>query len=370
MRILFLSRAYPPVRGGIENHNFFLAKHLGDVADVTTITNGRGKKFLPFFLPYALFRCLWLMRTHDTLLLGDGVLAPLGALISIVFPRKKFVCILHGLDITFARKKSIMGIIYRLVNIPCLRLLDLFIMVGNRTIEEAVKAGVPSSRCVHIPNGMNASSLYRPTTRDELASVLPFPLENRKTILRIGRFVEHKGVEWFIRNVMPKLPSDTVFIAAGGRVSKSAPGDKDSFESCQKAIEDLGVEKRVALIPDAPQETIRILYNAADLYVSPNIRIPGSMEGFGINAIEAAGCGRVVVASDLDGLADAILDGKNGFLIEPGNADAYALKIRSLLEKDDYRSEFGRLAKEFTVRHFSWDGIARRYLEEIRKSKS
>lgn len=51
---------------------------------------------------------------------------------------------------------------------------------------------------------------------------------------------------------------------------------------------------------------MQTLYNTADIVVSPNIRIPGSMEGFGINAIEAGACSRAVIASDLDGLKDAV----------------------------------------------------------------
>ena len=58
MKILFISRSYPPVTGGIENQNAALAEWLPRHAEVTTVANRLGKKFLPFFLPYALLRCV------------------------------------------------------------------------------------------------------------------------------------------------------------------------------------------------------------------------------------------------------------------------------------------------------------------------
>ncbi len=47
--ILFISRAYPPIIGGIENQNYGIAKSLSKIAPVKIIANKRGKKFLPFF---------------------------------------------------------------------------------------------------------------------------------------------------------------------------------------------------------------------------------------------------------------------------------------------------------------------------------
>lgn len=51
MNILFISRAYPPVTGGIENQNYALSQWLPRYATVTTIANRHGKKMLPLFYP-------------------------------------------------------------------------------------------------------------------------------------------------------------------------------------------------------------------------------------------------------------------------------------------------------------------------------
>ncbi|NTW30368.1 MAG: glycosyltransferase family 4 protein [Candidatus Moranbacteria bacterium] len=364
MNILFVSRAYPPVLGGIERQNFELAQSLGRIADVTVVANTRGKKFLPFFLPYAMCRILFGLPRHDVLLLGDGVLAPLGALARILMPWKRVFAVIHGLDVTFCQKQSLMGRIYRAVNIPSLQKFDRLIMVGRHTIDEAVKVGVDRERCTFIPNGLYPDKLREPHTREELAKLLDMDLSGKKVILRVGRFVPHKGVPWFIDTVMPLLSDEFVFVAAGGRNQRTV-GDRDAHTDAENAIRKHGLEHRVRLFPNLSEADKKILYNSADVYVSPNIDVPGSMEGFGINAIEAAACGRVVVCSDFQGLKDAISDGENGFMVPMGDARAWADKLREVLADDFDREAFGKKEALYTVEHFSWPGIAKRYLEVL-----
>ena len=61
MKILFVSHSYPPVWGGVESQNYNLAENLKKIADVKVIANGKGKKYLPIFLPMALLKMLFLM---------------------------------------------------------------------------------------------------------------------------------------------------------------------------------------------------------------------------------------------------------------------------------------------------------------------
>ena len=106
MKLLFISRAFPPVVGGIEKQNFELASSLGKLVDLDLVANRRGKKFLPLFLPYAAFCGLWKARKADYVLLGDAVLSPVGLFLSILL-NKRVYCIVHGLDITFRNPLSV-----------------------------------------------------------------------------------------------------------------------------------------------------------------------------------------------------------------------------------------------------------------------
>jgi phosphatidylinositol alpha-1,6-mannosyltransferase len=367
MKILFVSHSYPPIWGGVESQNYNLAENLKKVAEVKVIANGKGKMYLPFFLPLTFFRMLFLMFRYDACILGNGVLAPLGEGAKIFHPRKKFFCVVHGLDVTFANKKGILSKIYKSVNVVSLKRLDKLLMVGNTTIEEAVKAGIRREHCVFIPNGINPEEFSEKHERKEISKILGVDISDKKIVFRLARFVPHKGTSWFIENVMPKLPERVIMVAAGGRVGKNTAGDKDDFAVCEKIVKEKNLESRVHLFPNIPEQKKKILLNTADIVVSPNIKTEGSMEGFGINAIEAGACGRVVVASALEGLKDAVKEGENGFLVESGNSEAWVKKINELLADDEYRKNFGEKAREYTVEHFSWDKIARKYLEEMKK---
>jgi phosphatidylinositol alpha-1,6-mannosyltransferase len=167
---------------------------------------------------------------------------------------------------------------------------------------------------------------------------------------------------------MPKLSEDIVMIAAGNRVRTSTAGDQDNFLDCEQAIIDNHLQDRVRLLPSLSHKDVKILLNTVDIVVSPNIRISGSMEGFGINVIEAGACERVVLASNLEGLSDAVHNGKNGILVEPGNAEQWIKKIEAIISNgDSFIEAFGKKIGAYIRENFTWDKIGERYLEEMKK---
>jgi len=162
-----------------------------------------------------------------------------------------------------------------------------------------------------------------------------------------------------ILNVFPKLPDNVTYIVAG-----DGP-DKDNIK---EAARKTGLESRIKLLGYVTDETRNILLNTCDLFVQPNIKVSEDMEGFGISVIEAASCKTTVIASDLEGLKDAVKDGQNGFLAEPENSEEWARKTANLLSDDNFRKEFGEKARQFVIDNFSWEIIAKKYLEEIEKT--
>lgn len=371
MKILFISHSYPPIMGGVESQNYNLAQNLSKLTPTKIIANGRGKWWLPVFVPVTFLRAFFLMTNYDACLVGNGVLAPMAAMLKFFHPKKKFFSVVHGLDITFSYKTGLLPRIYKAINIPSLKKLDKLFMVGNFTIEEAVKIGIPKEQCVFIPNGVPIEDFRKEFSREDLSKLFREELRDKKLILRLGRFVPHKGTDWFINNVMPQLDENIVMIAVGNRVAKNTAGDPDNFEDCEKAIKENHLEKRVRLIPAIPQEDLLLLLNTADLVVSPNINYPGSSEGFGINAIEAAACERIVVASDLQGLADAVKNGKNGFLVESEDAQQWIKKIQAIFSAGpEFAKNFGQMASHFVEENFTWKMISKRYLEEMQKVRT
>lgn len=354
MKILFLTRTFPPVVGGMENVCFELSVHLPKFAQVKTIANRRGKKFLPVFLPLAVLKALYLAPKYDVLLLGDGVMAVVGWFVKIFLgKRKKVVSVVHGLDITYQ-----MPLFQKLWVGKFLPALDKLIAVGNETIRQGVARGIAEEKFVFVPNGIDTEKFIGDYSRGDLEKAAGIGLEGKKVILTSGRLAKRKGVAWFVRKVVPKLSENVVYIVAG---------DGPDKESIEKAIKDNRLEERVRMLGFVSDETRNILFNTCDIFVQPNIKVPGDMEGFGITMIEATTCRLPVVASGIEGIKDAIKDGQNGFLLESGNAQAYAAKITELLADGDALKKFGENAREYAIENYSWDKIAKKYIEEIKR---
>jgi len=346
-RVLFISRAYPPTLGGIEKQNKSIHDELSKIDDVILIANTRGKKFLPLFFPFALLRSLTYLSRIDVILLGDGALAPLGWVLSLI-SRKPVVSIVHGLDVTFASQ------FYQAVFVRCaLTRMDKLIAVGNETIRQAVVRGVVRERCVYVSNGVDQAlkTVGRQQALDQLQ------LNGTDIhLLTLGRLVRRKGVAWFVKHVMPTLPENIVYLVAG---------DGPDRPAIEHAIQEQQLDGTVRLLGRVSEEDKLLLYSAADVFVQPNIPVEGDMEGFGLVVLEAGMYGLPVVASRLEGLKDAIREGSNGELVTPLDQAAYRETILRLANDAEYRATSGERAKTYVAEHLSWHKIARQYHDEI-----
>ena len=292
------------------------------------------------------------MRKFDILILGDGVLAVVGYIVKLFYSRKKkIVCVLHGLDITYRFW------LYRALWVKkFIPVLDKLIAVGNETIRQGVKRSIPEEKFVFIPNGINPDQHVGNYSKADLEKIIGENLEGKKTILTSGRLAKRKGVAWVLGNVKPRLPENVIYIILG-----AGPEQKNILQ----ATKENHLKRRVKFLGYQPDEIRDTLFNTCDLFVQPNIKIQGDMEGFGISVIEATTCRLPVVASNLEGLKDAIKDNENGFLVESGNSSAWVAKIKELLSDDQFRKDFGEKARKYAIENYSWDKIAKKYIEVI-----
>ncbi len=349
MKVLIISRAHPPIVGGIEKQNCALARALSGRTDVTVVANTKGKKYLPLFFFVAFLKGLAQSRNSDVILLGDGVLAPLGWLLR-KFSGKPVVSIVHGLDITFDHP------LYQKVWIRFfLKRLDALFAVGHETIRQAVSRGIDEAKCLFIPNGVECFGV----TKDAPQARAHLELDAGKVYLvTLGRLVKRKGVAWFVENVVPELPDNVHYLIAGEGI------DKDAIE---RLVDGKSLQKRVSLLGRLNDREKCLLLQAADIFVQPNIRVAGDMEGFGLVVLEAASAGLPVVASALEGLKDAINHEQNGLLVEHENPQAFIQAITELANDPQKRQWIGEKAKQYVEAHCLWEHIASQYHSHLRR---
>jgi glycosyltransferase involved in cell wall biosynthesis len=103
-----------------------------------------------------------------------------------------------------------------------------------------------------------------------------------------------------------------------------------------------------------PNEVAPLLYEA-DVYVWP-----GFGEAYGVAYMEAQAAALPVVAQNVAGVPEVVLNGKTGLLTPPGNVSAYASAITRLLSDKDEQRQMGQAARSFVLEERSLDGAAAR----------
>ena len=353
MRILFVTRKFPPSTGGMENAAFELYSALSASNEVQLVKWGGANKLLPIVYPWLLVQALLKSLRHrpDVIYLQDGLMGPLGLVLKTVL-RRPTVMTIHGLEATYANP------LYRAVVPPCIRRQTRLVAVSNET-KLKVQQGLQGANPVVIFNGLR-DSFYQPRSRSEQLAIIatetgiaPEQLQANKLLHTGGRLVRRKGVLWFIDNVMPEL------LASGQPIVYLVSGTGKDREVIEAAVREHGLENNVKLLGRVSDQLLQTLYNTADMFVMPNVPVPNDMEGFGLVALEAASCGTAVVASQLEGIQDAIINGQNGYLVQPGDVAGYATVISRELSGRTLSPE---AVRAYTLGHYSWEETARQYV--------
>jgi glycosyltransferase involved in cell wall biosynthesis len=94
------------------------------------------------------------------------------------------------------------------------------------------------------------------------------------------------------------------------------------------------------------------LYARAAVVVCPSRR-----EGFGVACLEAMAHARPVVATNVGGLRDLVVDGETGILVPPRDPPALRAALERLLADRELRHRLGAAGRERAGRQFSWDAV-------------
>ena len=237
--------------------------------------------------------------------------------------------------------------------------LDLVFPISRATGQECLLRGLPESKMHVIPCGVDTGLFAPPhdraAARRELLAAIGETVPDGTLILcSVGRHQERKGFHWFVDAVMPRLPADVLYLVTG---------EGPTTPQIQAAIERRGLGGRVRMLGKVSEEMLRTLYRGGDLFIMPNIHVPGDIEGFGVVMLEAGLCGMPVLAAELEGISDVICEGENGHLVPTRDAEAFAAAILRHRSDRAGLSEASRRAAAHTAANFSWTAIADRFVE-------
>ncbi len=102
-----------------------------------------------------------------------------------------------------------------------------------------------------------------------------------------------------------------------------------------------GVADRVRIVGQVDDDDRELLMQGSDLFVQPNVRVAGDMEGFGLVVLEATLRGTPTVGSALEGILDALVDGETGVLLPPEQPQAWIDRLTALVRDRDGLARLG-----------------------------
>ena len=204
--------------------------------------------------------------------------------------------------------------------------------------------GVDSDNVSVIPPGVDLSR-FHPMSQRQSRDYLGYGPE--KNILFVGRLEPLKGIDNLFRAVasLENLKSITLSVVGGD-------GNSQEKIRLEALVKKMRLNQTVHFLGPIPQEELPIHYNAADVCV-----LPSYYESFGLAALEAAACGKPVVASEVGGLPAIVNDGVTGYLVPPKRMDVIAERLCELLEDDLLRVHMGTAAR-IHAESLGWDSSA------------
>jgi N-acetylglucosaminyldiphosphoundecaprenol N-acetyl-beta-D-mannosaminyltransferase len=188
--------------------------------------------------------------------------------------------------------------------------------------------------------------LYNPVDPDDLQVQARHDPEPPVTVLYMGWIIRAKGV-WDLLDAIPQVKArvpDVRFLLAGHGA------DWDEFQA-EVARRDFGPELEVLGWVTGPERLEA--YASADIFC-----LPSHSEGFPVTVVEAMTAGLPVVASNIAGIPDAVVQGETGLLFEPHDAAGIAEAIVQLAQDRERRVAMGAAGRARAVEHFDRSAVA------------
>ncbi len=290
-----------------------------------------------------MLQLLRLLRVHDIRVVNIHFPGP--SFVYFAFCRWllpiRLVISIHGADILpwNAAKKwpsPVLGLL--------LRAADLVTSPSRAFLRKCGTAlGSSRGRRIAIHNGVDLAELESPGLAHGGDA-------QRMFILSIASHDEWKGLHVLIRAMaLLRDRSEMVPLVLAG--------DGPQRSELEQLAASLGLHQQVQFIGYQSRPAVVRLLNECTVFVHPSL-----FEPLGIVVIEALACGKPVVATAVDGIPEIVENGRDGILVEPGDARGLAVAICQLLGDATLRERLGRAGRARVKDAFRWQRMGESYV--------
>jgi glycosyltransferase involved in cell wall biosynthesis len=148
--------------------------------------------------------------------------------------------------------------------------------------------------------------------------------------------------------------------ARGVRILCLIAGEGPERAHLQRQIHGLGLEGQVKLLGHVPHEGVIRLLGAADLFA-----LTSHSEGIPVAAMEAMAHGVPVLAPDMTGIPELVIDGKTGFLYRPGSLDSFIDRLEFIQNSFHALGPMRMAAHRHIAQHFNQQATLREFVDRL-----
>ncbi len=257
----------------------------------------------------------------------------------------------HGSDVYVAENGHVLKPVIRFT----LGRTDHMIACSHDLAQRLRKLGVPSERLTVVPYGVDTDRFAKRLNHAVSEAISDSSdTHGVRTVMVMGRLVQKKGFDYFLRAIPHVLES---FAATRFLVG----GDGDLRSELEALAGSLGILEHVTFLGYVPWHEAPGQIERADVFVVPSVvDAGGNVDGLPNVLLEAMACGRAVIASDVAGISTVIINDETGILVPPGNERALADAICLLLADSARRERLGNAARAKCTRELNWTSVGRR----------
>ncbi len=248
---------------------------------------------------------------------------------------------LHGSDVFVAERLRLARSLSR----GTLERAGAVTACSEELARRALALGAPPARTRTIPYGVDTTQFSPGLPAGQVRERLGVDSETF-LVLAVGRLVEKKGFRYLIE-AAAQTPEIQVLIAGDGDLHQELVG----LAAARGA--------RVRLLGKLERELLAATLAAADAVAVPSVvDRAGNVDGLPNVLLEAMAAGRPVVASQVAGIPDVVIDGHNGLLVPERDPDSLARALRRLAAEPDTRARLGQAARLTALEKLGWDTAA------------
>jgi len=183
--------------------------------------------------------------------------------------------------------------------------------------------------------------------------------EDKPIICQVSRFDKWKdpsGLVKIFELLKKKVDCQLIMV---GSMATDDPEGQEIFENIEETVRD---EKDIHLLINASDIVINALQRKASVVIQKSLK-----EGFGITVSEALWKGTPVIASNVGGISSQVIEGKNGYLLDPLDYNGFSEKIAYLIKHPDVAKKMGSYGKNYVKNNFL---ITRHLLDYLKLMKT